>query len=261
MLSPAMFASGLSTDPKTENSCHKGWGEITGLGETTSCAGIKGVAGTGPFHYIETMPNGDVRFDSHAAHWRSAPQVETIIVKKYADHAAVMAALLDGSLDAVMGSGVLQPADLKTIQSKHASSFHVFLGPSIQNRIIIMNANKAPTDDLTFRKVVMHSVNKAAIIDKELYGFAEPIDTLFPKNAPYCGLDLTPRWDYDIEKAKLLRCPATATMSTTNTSDEGIDVVVVIAIIAALAVVFVVAGVALFLYGKRQGALYEKLNN
>ena len=66
--------------------------------------------------------------------------------------------------------------------------------------MIIMNANKAPTDDLTLRKVIMHAVNKAAIIDKELFGMAEPVDALFPKNAPYCDVDLTPRWDYDFEQ-------------------------------------------------------------
>merc|ERR1719171_1607241 len=85
------------------------------------------------------------------------------------------------------------------------------------NRIIILNANKAPTDDLTLRKVIIHAVNKAAIIDKELYGLAEPVDALFPKNMPYCDLDLTPRWDYDIEKAKLLRCPAVLTDAPTRT--------------------------------------------
>merc|ERR1711920_612805 len=99
MLSPAMFTSGLLTDPKTENSCHVGWGNITGLGENITCAGILGVAGTGPFRYIETMANGDVKFDRNAAYWRSTPHVETIIVKNYTDHATMMAALLDGSLD------------------------------------------------------------------------------------------------------------------------------------------------------------------
>merc|ERR1719331_1327967 len=135
-----------------------------------------------------------------------------------------------------MGAGVLEPKDLKKIQTTHASDFQVFLGPPIQNRVIIMNANKAPTNDLTFRKVVMHAVNKAAIIDKELYGFAEPVDTLFPKNAPYCDLDLTPRWDYDIEKAKLLRCPEPSG-STSGTSDDGVDVVIVIVIVVVVVVV------------------------
>jgi len=261
MLSPAMFASGISTDPKTHNSCHKGWGNITGLGQTITCAGIKGVAGTGPFRYMETLPSGDVKFDRNAAHWRSAPQVETIILKKYADHAAVMAALLDGSLDAVMGGGVLEPVDLRTIQTKHASEFQVFLGPPVMNRIIIMNAAKGPTNDLTLRKVIMHAVNKAAIIDKELYGFAEPVDSLFPKNAPYCDVDLTPRWDYDIEKAKLLRCPAVAAgIDSGKAADtSGIDVGIVIGIIVALLFVFMLAAVGVYKHGEKQGALHQKL--
>ena len=49
------------------------------------------------------------------------------------------------------------------------------------NRMIIMNAAKAPTNDLNLWKVIMHSVNKADIIDRELYGIAAPVDALFPK--------------------------------------------------------------------------------
>merc|ERR1712226_89690 len=117
MSSPAMFASGSSTDPKEENSCHEGWGVIEALGETITCAGIKGVAGTGAFRYVQTMGNGDVTFARNADHWRAMPQVEHIIVKKYESDAAVMAALLDGSLDVVAGSGVLKPSDLHNIQT------------------------------------------------------------------------------------------------------------------------------------------------
>eukprot|EP00975_Prorocentrum_lima_P003083 677619-Prorocentrum_lima.AAC.1 len=54
---------------------------------------------------------------------------------------------------------------------------------------------------------MIHAVNKAAIIDSELAGLADPVDQLFPRNAPYCNIDLTPRWDYDSEKANLLNCP------------------------------------------------------
>merc|ERR1719379_546829 len=104
----------------------------------------------------------------------------------------------------------------------------------------------------------MHAVNKAAIIDKELYGFAEPVDTLFSKDAPYCDIDLTPRWDYDFEKAQMLNCPAepaqSSTSSTVSEEEDGIDLTIVIIIIAVLVLVFVVCAVSLsvwaYMYGK-----------
>jgi hypothetical protein len=106
----------------------------------------------------------------------------------------------------------------------------------------------------------MHAVNKAAIIDKELYGFAEPVDTLFSKDAPYCDIDLTPRWDYDFEKAQMLNCPAEPAQSSTASEEEdGIDVTLVIVIIVVIVVVFVVCAGALFMYGKSQGVLQQKL--
>jgi ABC-type transport system substrate-binding protein len=268
MLSGPAFKNGITTDPNTANSCHAGWGTISGNGDTITCAGIIAVSGTGPFRFVETRTNGDAQLVAHTSHWRSVPQVTSIILKKYASHAAVMAALLDGSLDAVLGAGVLEPADLKTIQTKHAATFQVYLGPPIQNRMIILNANKAPTNDLQLRKVIMHAVNKADIIDKELYGFAGSVDTLFPKNAPFCDVDLTPRWDYDFEKATLLRgCSeeeaAASTSSTSSTAtesdDDGISVGLVVGIVVAAVVVTVIAAVAFFVYGKSQGVMQQKL--
>ena len=32
------------------------------------------------------------------------------------------------------------------------------------------------------------------------------MDNVFPRGAPYCDIDLSPRWSYDLEKAVLLSC-------------------------------------------------------
>ena len=76
----------------------------------------------------------------------------------------------------------------------------------IQNRIIVLNGNKAPTNDLQLRKAIIHAVDKSAIIEQSLAGFAAAEDSLFPRNAPYCDVNLTPRADYDMEKALQLNC-------------------------------------------------------
>ena len=54
-------------------------------------------------------------------------------------------------------------------------------------------------------------MNKNPIIESELSGFESPTGQLFSKNAPYCDVDLTPRFDYDLEKAEFLNCPDSST--------------------------------------------------
>jgi hypothetical protein len=149
----------------------------------------------------------DVIFKAHKKHWGAAPAIDIMTVKYYPTHAAVMQALQAGSLDGVVGSGVLTPSDLNELKTKYTQRFDVFLGPVIQNRLIILNGAKHPTDDIELRKAIIHAVDKAHIIEKELYGSAAPVDSLFPKNAPYAGVDLLPRWDYDNQKARMLQCP------------------------------------------------------
>ena len=184
-----------------------GWGKITGNGKTLTCAGIIAPSGTGPWKYDKTQGK-DVIFKAHSNHWRAAPAIQTLTVKYFSSHSAVMKALLAGSLDVVVGSGVLEPADLNEIKTKQAQKFDVFVGPVIQNRLVILNGAKAPTKDIEVRKAIIHAVNKAKVIEKELYGWAAPVDSLFPKNAPYAGVDLLPRWDYDQQKSQMLQCPA-----------------------------------------------------
>ena len=213
MLSPAMFVGGLESDPYTQNSCHVGWGNATLEGATTVvCAGTLGVSGTGPWKFEGTVVDeagetAEATFSRNADYWGAAPAggVEGMRLIRFPDHKAVKQALLDGSLDVVVGSGPLQPNDVKELQSN--PDFHVYFTEPLQNRVIVLNTAKAPTNDLQVRKVIIHGVNKAAIIDKELAGLDEPVDALFPKDAPYCRVDLTPRWDYDLEKAQLLKLP------------------------------------------------------
>jgi hypothetical protein len=215
MLSPASFVGGAQSDPLTQNSCHTGWDEgqgITGNGVTIRCAGITAVSGTGPWKYVDTTFEADgtttsqANFAKHENYWKGAAPIDTLTVKRYESAAAVKAALLDGSLDLVVGSGVLNPADLEDVRLNHASTHSVYFGPVIQNRVVVMNGNLAPTNDIEVRKSIIHGVNKAAIIQKELSGSAAPVTALFPTSAPYCGVDLLPQWDYDLEKARMLAC-------------------------------------------------------
>ena len=193
MLSPAKFVGGASSNPLTQNSCPTGWndatsGKIAGTGGNPDivCAGITGIvnAGTGRWKYVETTndANGDVatvKFARNTAHWDASAEAEEVTLVAYATAALVKAALTDGTLDAVVGAGVLDPADVEAFRVGGTHS--VSITAPLQNRIVVMNTAKAPTDDINTRKMMIHAVNKAAIIDKELAGIDAPVDSLFPK--------------------------------------------------------------------------------
>jgi len=221
-MSPNMFIGGLDSDPVTQNSCPIGWGTITGNGMTITCAGIVdvgvseggSVSGTGRWKYVKTDMNDagqieKVYFAINEDHWDapSGNHAEELVLNVYPDSDAVKAALLDGSLDAVMGAGVLTEADVAEFKREHTDVVTVVLTEAIQNRIVVLNTAKAPTNDLQNRKAIIHAVDKKRIIAKELGGLAEAVQSLFPKDAPYSAADLTPIPAFDLEKAKLLNCP------------------------------------------------------
>jgi ABC-type transport system substrate-binding protein len=211
MLSPASFMSTAAGSWKTQNSCPTGWGTISLGAVTITCAGIKNPIGTGPFKYVSRTKAGDddaeVVFHRHDAYWQGAPGIEILKIKHFATAAAVKQALLDGSLDMVAGAGVLAPADLNAFMTTYSATFNTLMTPVIMHSLIIINSGKAPTTDVALRRAIIHGVDKASIIKKELGGVGEAVDRLFPKSAPYSRVELTPRWDYDYEKATMLNCP------------------------------------------------------
>jgi len=220
MLCPESFINGPATDPATENSCSSRWTldedgntvPIASGSDSVICAGTRSLHGTGPWIYDSTTVNSDgstseVLFTRNPYWWGERGNVEAVRVIHYESTDDVKAALLNGELDVAVGDKVLLPQQVLEFMSSHYTTHKTVHGPNLYNQMVVMNAAKAPTDDINVRKVIMHAIDKAAIVSGELYGQAAVADSVFPSDAHYCEIDLTPRWDYDIEKAMLLNCP------------------------------------------------------
>jgi len=255
ILSPESFKEGPSSDPVTHNSCPLKWNppkNTDGTDSSVNCVGIRSKHGTGPWKFDGTTTRTDgsiaeMRFVKNLDHWAPQGNIEELVVKNYESNADVQAALLAGELDMVVGGGVLTPAQVKEFHLKHLYDFQVIMGPPLMNTIIVMNAAKAPTDDLELRKMIMHAVDKASIVAGEMAGSASVADSLFPKDAPYCDVDLTPRYDYDFEKAQYMNCPERLEEDSGNI---GSVVGIVVGIAVAL---LVVVALACYCVGKRAG--------
>jgi hypothetical protein len=191
--------------------------------------------------------------------WGTQGDVTELVVKSYTSADAVKQALLGGQLDMVVGGGVLTPKQVREFEQQHVNDFAVSHGPPLLNTIIVMNANKAPTDNIQLRTTIMHAINKANIVDVELAGSSVVADSLFPKDAPYCNIDLTPRWDYDFEKAQLINCPTVVTDSTATEKDE-VDIGLIVGLSLGIGIpVLIIIGIACFFIGKQRG--YSQLTN
>ena len=237
MLSPASFVD--AEDPMGANSCHVGWGTIVHPDHANvTCAGILEVSGTGPFQLSgrtsivsgqDTLDN-EVIFVRNTNYWDGVPDIEKLVIKRYETSEAVKEALLSGELDIVWGAGVLTDADISEIRDSAELQDQILVNHSedIQNVIMLLNSGKAPLDDFNLRKTIIHAINKQVIVQDDLAGLQTVVDNVFPIIAPYCDVDLTPRFDYDFEEASFLSCDGVATdggglEATNGNGDEEID--------------------------------------
>ena len=156
---------------------------------------------------------------------------------------------MDNTLDVAVGDKVLKPQQVHEFQTKRSQTHGFINGPPLLNQIVVMNAAREPTNDIEVRRLIMHSVDKAAIVAKELHGQAEVADSMFPKDAPYCNIDLTPRWDYDLEKARLMNCqpPPVATKE-----DDNMPLILGVTLGVSVPLLLII-GVASFFFGRRKG--------
>ena len=227
MLSPQAFLNGPTTDPITANSCEPSRTTIEGI----TCVGIANVAGTGPFVLASDLPDrnnrdpssnhidDEVLFTVNQDYWDGPAQFDSLKVVRYETTQAVKAALLNNELDIVWGSGVLTNTDILELRDQDDSNVNVFFSSDIQNGMIIFNTGKAPLNDFNVRKIIMHSIHKSEIVEKEQLG--QVVDNVFPRHIRHCDVDLTPHWDYDPEKAVLLSCESEEQKNKkSSTSDD-----------------------------------------
>mmetsp|Transcript_29826 Transcript_29826/g.43410 ORF Transcript_29826/g.43410 Transcript_29826/m.43410 type:complete len:594 (-) Transcript_29826:135-1916(-) len=232
MASPNTFASGLDSHPELENSCNPGaskWKNIEAI-EDFNCAGLAASIGTGPFEFVSREANdngtGDksVLFARHDDYWGPKPEIELVELKAYEDTDAVEAALLSGELDMALGIGPLSAMQVQDLKFHHSKTVDVRHSDVLQHSLMVMNTNKVPTNDIRVRQAIIHAVNKGRFIQDEFGGLEQPIDQVLPRGAPYCNIDLNPKWAYDLAKAKLLNCPESSNDDISSGAIAGIVV-------------------------------------
>lgn len=159
--------------------------------------------GTGPYEVTTWAPGEQLVLDTRDDYWGTAPGVEQVTLRYFADATATTNALQTGDVDAIYN---LQAPELLSAFEED-DAFTVLEGTSNGEVSLSLNNQAAPFDDVRVRQAVMHAIDQQAIIDTAWNGYGTPIATYATPTDPYYE-DLTDVYPYDPEKARELLAEA-----------------------------------------------------
>jgi peptide/nickel transport system substrate-binding protein len=179
-------------------------GDASIISEGTEEANKTAPIGTGPYKFDGWTRGDRLTLVKNPDH-RDAADVamEKITFRFIADPAASVAALLADELDAFPG----MPAPEVLEQFEADPRFKVVNGTTEGEVILAMNNSQPPFNDIRVRRALSHALDRKAIIDGAMYGYATPIGSfLAPHHKSY--VDLTGRYPLDLDAAKALLAEA-----------------------------------------------------
>lgn len=135
--------------------------------------------GTGPFTFVEWQPNQRVVLEANPDYWGGPPEVDQVVFRPIPEVSARMAALESGEVH--IAAEV--PPDLADSLGDGVSA-----APVDGTRIwfLAMNVDEPPLDTAEARVAVNQAVNRDALVDDLLLGYARPLyQPAFPEMTGY----------------------------------------------------------------------------
>src|SRR5579859_156538 len=123
--------------------------------------------GTGPFRFVEWIPNERVTLDANPDYWEGKPQIDRLIFKVVPDSATRLIQLQTGQIQAMDG---IDPNSLPIIEKD--KSLTIIKTPGLNVCYLAFNCQKPPLNDKYLRQYIASVINKKDIIDDVYRGAA-----------------------------------------------------------------------------------------
>lgn len=124
--------------------------------------------GTGPFRVVESVPGSAIVLERNPDYYGAAPAVERMIFRIVPDVNAQVAQLRAGELDLVP----IEPANLPGVE--RADGIDIRQSPVVQHFYVGFNQDDPRFRSPLVRRALVYAVNRQAIIDGVLKGYADP---------------------------------------------------------------------------------------
>lgn len=162
---------------------------------------VNNPVGTGPFMLKEWTPGVQVVLVRNPNYWGEAPKIDTILFKEVIEDNARAIGLQTGAIDIAYevepstGARLFREPNLVVRKAR-----------SYRSVFIVMNTQKPPFNDVRVRLAVNYAINRLAIVNGLLRGFAEvPTGPVAPTIYGYCPQS---RFEYNPTRARQLLAEA-----------------------------------------------------
>ena len=203
-------------------------------------------SGTGPYRVASWRKDQELVLERVDGHWRVDPPTKRIVYRPIPEGAARVLALEAGDVDVI--SRVPPPELTRLGNSDRVSLLKTV---SIGAQQFRFNLTKKPLDDTRVRQAISYAIDRRAIVDTIVAGFATPsTSALTPIMRGYANLGEIP---YDPAKARALLREAgypsgfTTTIATTPRYPMGVELAEAVA--AQLKVVGIDAAIRVYDWG------------
>ncbi len=160
--------------------------------------------GTGPFKFARWARGDRVEMVRNETYWNpQLPYLDKVTFRFIKDPSAQVAALKAGDVDII--GWVLAPEIALGISRD--KRFKVLSGSSTSEVIMSTNNKVAPFDNKLVRQAMAHAIDRKAVDELVMLGYATPIGSHWPPVTPYYK-DLSRKYPHDPKKARELLAKA-----------------------------------------------------
>lgn len=149
--------------------------------------------GTGPFVFESFEPGSEIRYRRNENYWGEVPEIEQIIVRVIPEPSVQLIELESGNVDISQ----IQPIDVAAVEEA-GITVESAIAPGAH--FISLNVSEAPTNELAVRQAIARAVDRDAMIESVLFGYAEKSRAGVTSGSAYYSEDV-PMIEYNPEEA------------------------------------------------------------
>jgi len=153
--------------------------------------------GTGPFKWDHWTHGKEIKLVKNPDYWQKG--------KPYLDSVTWTTVPTDATRELQLKGGQAQIDEFppfSTIDTlKQTPGITMNLFPSTRTDYLPMNFKAKPFDDVHVRRAISYAIDRQAMIDSVLFGYATPANSFMPPQVPYYDKN-SPGLQFDLDKAK-----------------------------------------------------------